>query len=286
MSVSEADTLVAKAEKVLSPKWYVKIFSSIDYDKAIDLLKKAQILYLREKKYDDAIATLDRITDIHVGVGDTNFGLIASAEAFKIATTRNVGHLESRAEKLVKLYDDHGEFYKASNTAYETACKFSKDGDYQIAEKFGYLARKYAEMISQPNLDMRICEELGRISFYLEKYERAFEELESCAKKMINENISKYGAKDRFFDALLVHIMTHGDDVDASRRVFTSFMDFDPMFDQYEKFFVDIFEHIESGDVDEFSKTVFKFNQVNTLNQFRTSALLKIKNNIGKVDLT
>ncbi|KAI8965014.1 TPR-like protein [Daldinia sp. FL1419] len=111
-------------------------------------------------------------------------------------------------------------------------------------------------------------------------YYKAIEQYEKVAAASINNNLMRYSVKDYFLKAGICHLAT-GDMV-AANRALEKYRDQDPTFPstREHQLLVDLAGAIEAGDQDQFTDKLFQFDQLSKLDKWKTTILVRVKNNI------
>lgn len=115
-----------------------------------------------------------------------------------------------------------------------------------------------------------------------ENYHKAIENFEKVAKASINNNLMKYSVKDYFLKAGICHLATG--DLVAAQRAISSYGEMDPSFtSQRENMLLnDVYAAVEAGDPEDFADKLYMYDQVSKLDKWKTTLLLRVKNNIAK----
>jgi alpha-soluble NSF attachment protein len=90
----------------------------------------------------------------------------------------------------------------------------------------------------------------------------------------------KWSMKDYFLKAGICHLCTG--DLVATSRALESYRELDPSFQstREHQLIVDLAETVESGDQEAFTDKLFQFDQMSKLDKWKTTLLLRVKNNI------
>ncbi|KAI1460760.1 TPR-like protein [Annulohypoxylon moriforme] len=111
-------------------------------------------------------------------------------------------------------------------------------------------------------------------------YYKSIEQYEKVAAASINNNLMRYSVKDYFLKAGICHLAT-GDMV-AANRALEKYRDLDPTFPstREHQLLTDLAGAIEAGDQDQFTDKLFQFDQMSKLDKWKTTILVRVKNNI------
>lgn len=115
-------------------------------------------------------------------------------------------------------------------------------------------------------------------------YYKAIENYEKVAAQSINNNLMRYSVKDYFLKAGICHLAT-GDSV-ATSRALEKYRDMDPQFatQREHMLLVDLSEAIEAKSQEQFTDKLFQFDQINKLDKWKTTLLVRIKDTIEEAD--
>ncbi|KAJ9149283.1 Alpha-soluble NSF attachment protein [Pleurostoma richardsiae] len=115
-------------------------------------------------------------------------------------------------------------------------------------------------------------------------YYKAIENYERVATASITNNLMKYSVKDYFLKAGICHLAT-GDMVSVQRAL-EKYRDLDPTFasQREHQLLVDIVEALEEGNAEKFADKLFAYDQMSKLDKWKTTLLLRVKNNIQEAD--
>lgn len=107
---------------------------------------------------------------------------------------------------------------------------------------------------------------------------------ERVAKSSISNNLMKYSVKEYFLKAGICQLATK-DMVDAERKL-NEYRELDPTFasQREHQLLVDLLGAIQAGDQDQFTDKLFLYDQISKLDSWKTTLLLRIKNQIEEAD--
>lgn len=111
-------------------------------------------------------------------------------------------------------------------------------------------------------------------------YYKAIANYERCAKTSINNNLMKWSVKEYLLKAGMCHLATN--DMVAANRALESYRDLDPSFSQTREhqLLVDLVEAVEEGDQEKFADKLFQYDQMSKLDKWKTTILLRVKEQI------
>ena len=90
----------------------------------------------------------------------------------------------------------------------------------------------------------------------------------------------KWSVKEYFLKSGMCHLATG--DMIATNRALESYRDLDPQFSQTREhqLLVDLAEAVEAGDQEAFADKLFQFDQMSKLDKWKTTIIVRVKNNI------
>lgn len=115
-------------------------------------------------------------------------------------------------------------------------------------------------------------------------YMKSISNYERIAKSAINNNLMKWSVKEYFLKAGICHLAQN--DTVATTRAIESYRDLDPAFTQTREhqLLVDLSEAVEEGDGENFADKLFQFDQMSKLDKWKTTLLLRVKEQIQAAD--
>lgn len=115
-------------------------------------------------------------------------------------------------------------------------------------------------------------------------YYKAIENYEKVAEQSINNNLMRYSVKDYLLKAGICHLAS-GDQV-AAQRALERYREMDPSFaSQRESLLLqDLCDAVEAKSQEQFADKLYQFDQVNRLDKWKTTLLVRVKNAIEEAD--
>jgi alpha-soluble NSF attachment protein len=94
----------------------------------------------------------------------------------------------------------------------------------------------------------------------------------------------KYSVKDYLFKAGICHLATG--DLVAARRALERYREIDPQFatQRESMLLADLVEAVEGKSQEQFTDKLFQFDQINKLDKWKTTILVRVKNAIEEAD--
>ena len=115
-------------------------------------------------------------------------------------------------------------------------------------------------------------------------YYKAIEKYEKVAEQSINNNLMKYSVKDYLLKAGICHLASG--DLVAAQRALEKYRDMDPSFgaQREHQLLCDLCEAIEAKSQDQFTDRLYQFDQISKLDKWKTTILVRVKNQIEEAD--
>jgi alpha-soluble NSF attachment protein len=203
--------------------------------------------------------------------------LVNAATCFKKS---NVKSAIKALREAVSLYQDEGRFSIAAKQQKEIAELCEKELDFEGAiEEYKAAADMFdgEDATSSSNACLL---KVALFSAQLERFKEAIEIYEKISAKSIDNNLLKWSVKDYLFRAGLCHLAL-GDFVGAKRAI-DKYEEMDQSFasSREGKFLREVLDAVEKYDVESFTNAVVEFDSITKLDSWKTSVLLKIKNQI------
>ncbi|CAD6205747.1 unnamed protein product [Miscanthus lutarioriparius] len=220
------------------------------YEEAADLLDRAGNFFKLAKNWSRAAAVYKKIADCHLQ-GDSKHeaasAYVEAANCYKKFSPQDAAQALNNA---VNLFLEIGRL--------NMAARYSKANS---------MTQKIAEIYAQ-----------------LEKYQKATELFEEIARKSINNNLLKYGIRGILLNAGICQLC-RGDTV-AINNSLERYQDIDPTFSgtREYKLLADLAASMDEGDVGKFTDAVKEFDSMTRLDPWKTTLLLKAKNELKKKD--
>jgi alpha-soluble NSF attachment protein len=288
---------IEKGEKKLKG-WFG---GSGKYEEAAEMFEKAANLYKMSKqckekgnsfffffdffffffqKGDEAGEAYRRVADCQKNAKSNHeaaSSLVNAATCFKKS---NVKSAIRALREAVDLYQDEGRFSIAAKQQKEIAELCEKELDFEGAIDEYKAAADMFDGEDATSSSNACLLKVALFSAQLERFKEAIEIYEKIAAKSIDNNLLKWSVKDYLFRAGLCHLAL-GDFVGAKRAI-DKYEEMDQSFQSSRegKFLREVLDAVEKYDVESFTNAVVEFDSITKLDSWKTSVLLKIKNQI------
>jgi len=173
----------------------------------------------------------------------------------------NFRRAATQKQNLAELYENELDDPKRAAEAYDMAAGWFENDNAEASANKLYL--KVADLSALAN-----------------DYQTAIANYERVARSSINNNLMKWSVKEYLLKAGICHLCTF--DMVGTNRALESYRDLDPAFTQTREhqLLVDMVGAIEEGDQEKFADKLFQFDQVSKLDKWKTTLLLRVKEQI------
>lgn len=268
-----------KAEKRLTG-WGL-FGSTHKYEDAADLFEKAGNAYKLAKAWDEAANVYTKLANCQLKLDSKHEAAAAyvdAANAYKKKPDTNqcVGMMNM----AIHMFEEIGRLSMAAKHYKDIAEIYEKEENYLKAIEY---YEKAADLYSGENVDSTSNQCKLKVAQYaaqMKQYDKAIQIYEEVAKHSMNNNLLKYSVKGYLLNAGLCQICG-SDDVKVENAI-QNYQDLDPTFSGTRecKFLQDLAAAIVEGDTDKFTDVVKEFDSMSRLDQWKTTLLLRAKNDL------
>ncbi|KAI1093440.1 TPR-like protein [Rostrohypoxylon terebratum] len=202
-------------------------------------------------------------------------------DAFKVYRKENPEDAVRCLDVAVNQYCKKGNFRRAAQHKENMGEVFENEvGDMKRALECYESAAGWYEGDNAAALANKLWLKVADIAALDGDYYKSIEQYEKVAGASINNNLMRYSVKDYFLKAGICHLAT-GDMV-ATNRALEKYRDLDPTFPstREHQLLTDLAAAIEAGDQDQFTDKLFQYDQMSKLDKWKTTILVRVKNNI------
>lgn len=281
-----AEALIAEAAKKANPSGFLSVFSSPRFDEAAELLTKAANAYKIAKKWDKAGETYSRAAQMHMQAKYAHEAATCYINASHVYKKCNIEKAKECLQKGVNFYTEEGRFSMAAKYQKEIAEMCEEAEDISGAMDAYETAAEYYEGESAVSSSNQCYLKVAHYAALNEDYDRAIEIYERVAASALDNKLLKYGVKEYFLKGTICHLAT-GDCV-AARRALEKYQDMDYSFSSTREctFLTALVDAFEKYDVEAFTNAIVEFDSIQTLDNWKTTILLRIKKTIKDEDPT
>nr|CCC96090.1 unnamed protein product [Trypanosoma congolense IL3000] len=274
------EQLVAEADKLLKKGWF-SFLSPDNHDKAHDALFSAGTQYKAMGDFANAARVFERAADLcrkHKNEIDLVVDLEEAARCYVKALNTDLA---------VRLYEDIIEFYdkKRQNTKAAKAC-MSVSEIYEGQEEAAVWlerAAKYHEAQGSHTMASDAQKSMADLMMKKNKYEDAFKLYDQLARKALEDRVSRLGARNLFFMALLAQLSTITANaisvgVDALRERFTFYQELDPQFSEHTRehmLISGVIEALEAESLEKMKDAIDSYSKICTVNDTKDAVFTK-----------
>ena len=229
------------------------------------------------KAYLSAADCYSRIKDDHeAATAYVNAGNVLKKDDPKTAAE----HFRTAAQMFVTK----GHFSVAAKSLQEAGELYEGENDTDNAVDCLQTAADYYESENSSSRANTCLIKIADMQAKAENYDRAIEIYEQVARGAVDNTLLKWSAKEHLFKAMICHFCKN--DIVGAKRALDKYKDLDPMFSQQReaKLCEAIADAMEDLDVDSFTKAVGDYDSMTPLDPFKTTLLLRVKNNLSGDD--
>lgn len=288
--IEEGHALMAQAEKKGESKsggFFKSMLgmSSAKDEEAAELYVKAANAFKLGKDWRRAGDCFSRAAEAYERSSDTSYEAASKfSEAAKAYKNVNRDKAIDAYGNAIRLYTDAARFQQCARLTKDVAEMHEAAKDYPAAvESYMQAADFYDGEDAKSNANT-MRGKVAMLSATLGDYDRAATLYEKIAADALESNLLKFGAREHLLRAGLCRLCL-GDEVGASRAVETyGSMDSSFSSSREGKLLQDVLASVQDGDVETFTNTVYDYDSISKLDEWKTTILLKIKNTIKDAD--
>ncbi|EPS33765.1 hypothetical protein PDE_08727 [Penicillium oxalicum 114-2] len=214
---------------------------------------------------DDAANTLQEAFKVYRKSDPEDAARVLTSAINHYVLRGNLRRAATQQQYLAELYEAELGDVKKALEAYEKAAEWF-EGDNAEA-----LANKHFLKVA----DLAALE--GDYYKSITNYER-------IARQSIANNLMKWSVKDYLLKAGICHLATK--DMVETNRALETYREIDPSFasTREHQLLVDLLQAVEGGEQEAFADKLFQFDQLSKLDKWKTTLLLRVKNNIEEAE--
>jgi len=285
----EGQNLMAAAEKLLAAKsgFFKSMFggSSGSKEEAAETFVKAANWFKLAKSWSMAGAAFEKAAEAYNSVADMQYEAAAkygdAAKAYK--NCDGIKAVEAY-ENAIELYTDSARFQQCARMKKEVAEIYEGNSDVPAALAAYIASAEFYDLEDAKSNANSMRLKVAMLSAATGKYGDAADLFEQIAEAALESNLLKYGARGHLLRAGLCRLCI-GDSI-RSQRALEEYGKMDATFSSSRegKLLEAIVSSVEEGDVEAFTNQVYEYDSLSKLDEWQTSILLKIKNNIRAED--
>lgn len=237
--------------------------ASTDYEAGQAFEKAASIQSTKLSEPDDMANTLTEAFKVYRKDSPNDAARVLTTTIQHYTGKGNFRRAATHQQNLAEVYEMEIGDQKKALEAYDTAAGwFESDNAEALANKL-YL--KVADLAALEG-----------------DYQNAISKLEAVAKSSLNNNLMRWSVKDYFMKAGICHLAAG--DLVATKRALDSYRELDGSFANTRENMLlnDLCTCVEEGEQDAFTDKLYQFDQLSKLDKWKTTLLLRVKNQIEK----
>ncbi|KAI3635482.1 hypothetical protein MIR68_006120 [Amoeboaphelidium protococcarum] len=280
----EAQTLLERAEKKVNSFGFFGLGGSREskLEEAADMCAKAGNLYKIEKKWKQAGEAYEKAADYALQMNDLDVAssnLVEASKSFKKVSPEEAIKSLTRAVEMLK---ERGRFHPAANYMKQIGEIYESDiVDPKLAMQYYEEAADLYSGEDSSGLANQCWLKVATFAAQLEQYDKAIEKFESVAATSLDNNLTKYSAKNYFLNAGLCHLCK---DPVGARKAVEKYQDLDSTFSQSREcqLLLNLLDALEAGDQPAFTGHVADYDRMSKLDPWKTTVLLRVKRTINE----
>lgn len=281
--------LLQKAEKALqSASGGFSFFGGREekYQNAADAFIEAANAFLMQSQFLEAGQTFEKVADIQANQlkepDDAARSRIDASKAYrKVDPAASARCLSAAIERFCAK----GNFPQAATQQEQLGLLYEEElGDMKSAVEAYEKGAGWYENDRKPALSNKLWLKAADGAALEGDYYKAIGHYEKVAEQSVNNNLMKYSVKDYLFKAGICHLATG--DLVAAHRALERYREIDPQFatQRESMLLADLVEAVEGKSQEQFTDKLFQFDQINKLDKWKTTILVRVKNAIEEAD--
>ena len=204
-------------------------------------------------------------------------------ECFKVYRKDSPQDAARVIKDAIQHYTSSGGFRRAASWQEKLAEVYEVElADQKSALEAYDLAAQWYESDNAEALANKLYLKVADLAALEGDYQNAIQKFETVAKSSIANNLMKWSVKDYFLKAGICHLAAN--DTVATKRALQQYVEMDHTFQGTRENMLlnDLVESVEQGEQDGFTDKLFQFDQLSKLDKWKTTLLLRVKDNIQK----
>ncbi|KAE8353492.1 soluble NSF attachment protein [Aspergillus coremiiformis] len=252
------------------------------YENAADLYTQAGNAFRVQKQNKEAGLAFEKAASIQTqNLNEPDDAANSLQEAFKVYRKSDPEDAARVLSSAIQHYVLKGNFRRAATQQQYLAEVYEVElGDQKKALEAYEKAAEWFDSDNAEALANKHYLKAADLAALEGDYYKAIEHYEKIGRSSISNNLMKWSVKDYFLKAGVCHLATN--DLVATNRALENYRDIDTTFasTREHQLLVDLVQTIEQGDQEAFADKLFQYDQLSKLDKWKTTLLLRIKNNI------
>ncbi|KAH8178018.1 soluble NSF attachment protein, SNAP domain-containing protein [Sarocladium implicatum] len=281
--------LLQKAEKALSgASGGFSFFGGREekYQNAADAFIEAANSFKMQSQLLEAGRAFEKAAEIQTNnLKEPDDAANTLTDAFKAYRTVDPPAAARCLNVAIDRYCAKGNFRRAASQKEQLAAHYEETmGDIKSALEAYEAAAGWYEGDNANALANKLWLKVADVAALEGDYYKAIEQYEKVAQQSINNNLMKYSVKDYLLKAGICHLATG--DLVAAQRALERYREIDPQFagQREHMLLTDLVEAVEAKSQEQFTDKLFQFDQINKLDKWKTTILVRVKNSIEEAD--
>ncbi|GMY08334.1 alpha-soluble NSF attachment protein 2 [Fagus crenata] len=279
--IAKAEEFEKKAEKKLN-SWG---FLGSKYEDAADLFDKAANSFKLAKSWDKAGSTYIKLANCHLKLESKHEAAQAYVDAAHCYKKSSINEAISCLEQAVNLFCEIGRLSMAARYFKEIAELYESEHNIEQAIVFFEKAADFFQNEEVTTSANQCKQKVAQFAAQLEQYQKAIEIYEEIARQSLNNNLLKYGVKGHLLNAGICQLCKA--DVVAITNALERYQELDPTFSGTREYrlLADIAAALDEEDVAKFTDVVKEFDSMTSLDPWKTTLLLRVKEKLKAKEL-
>lgn len=277
----KGDTFQSEGEKALTRSTLFGFGKSQKFEDAAEAFQKAGNQYKLGNRWESAGKCFLKVGECRSTLGEENEAVTAISEAGNCFKKINPVEAITAFRKAIEIYNSGGRFGRSAALMKEIAEIYEADGNAEGAiESFEGAANLYSND-NKKSVAQQCMLKVAMLCSSKDDFAKAAQIFEAVGRESMESNLSKYSAKNYFFQALLCFLA--GGDTITTKAKKEEYKNIDYSFStQRECVFVEkIVVTIEANDSEGYATACSEFDRITPLDPWKTTVLLKAKRSIS-----
>lgn len=254
------------------------------WENAADLYTQAANAFRMQKQNHEAGAAFEKAASIQSNkLSEPDDMANTLTEAFKVYRKDSPSDAARVLQTAISHYTSKGNFRRAATHQQNLAEVYELElGDQKKALEAYETAAQWFESDNAEALANKLYLKAADLAALEGDYASAIQKFEGVAKSSLNSNLMKWSVKDYFLKAGICHLAAG--DIIATKRALEQYRELDNAFGGTRENMLlgDLCQAVEDGEQEAFADKLFQFDQLSKLDKWKTTLLLRVKNNIEK----
>lgn len=280
----KGDDLRAEGEKALARSTIFGFGKEKKYEDAAEAFTKAGNQYKLGNRWQSAGEVFLKAGECHKQLKDEMEAVTKIAEAGNCFKKLNPVDAIGAFQQAIEIYNSGGRFGRSAALMKEIAEIYEADGNTEGAVATYEQAAQLFQNDNKKSVAQQCMLKVAGLCSGKDDFTKAAAIFESVGRESMESNLSKYSAKNYFFQALLCFLAA-GDSVTAKGKK-EEYKNVDYTFaTQRECVFAEkLLVALEANDAEGFAQACADFDRISPLDPWKTTMLLKAKKNIAGAD--